>query len=375
MLVEDAHPVCEALLRNGLAAAEPSPDAAILLTELANLTTDSYDFAAASGFRYFLIDAGWPLNATPCCDADPKTDITRPNPVIDMPALVKYAGDRGVGLLLWAHWKHVDPRMEEVLDTYQRWGIKGVKVDFMERDDQQMVEFYARLARETAKRRLMLDMHGAFHPMGLSRTYPNYITQEGLLGLEYNKWSGRVTPSHNVKLAYTRMLLGPLDYTPGGFRHNMSEPYVPRDVMPLTRTTRGQALAHYVIYESPLQMVSDDPSAYENAAGFDFIKQVPTAWDETQFLDGTPDSHIVLARRSGRSWYVGAMTNEQGRVVDVPLSFLPPGSFEATIWQDGAGASEVERVSKQVTRRDRLRIRLVSGGGAAMTLTPANSTR
>lgn len=327
------------------------------------------DFAAASGFPYFLIDAGWPINATPCCDADPKTDITRPNPAIDMPALVKYAADRGVGLLLWAHWKHVEPRMEEVLDTYQRWGIKGVKVDFMERDDQEMVEFYVRLARETAERGLLLDMHGAFHPMGLSRTYPNYITQEGVLGLEYNKWSGRVTPSHNVKLAYTRMLLGPLDYTPGGFRHNTSEPYAPREVMPFTRTTRGQALAHYVVYESPLQMVSDDPSAYENAAGFDFIKQVPAAWDETQFLDGTPDSHIVLARRSGRNWYLGAMTNEQERVVDIPLSFLPPGSFQATIWQDGAGANDVERVVRQVTRGDRLTIKLARAGGAAVVLT------
>lgn len=327
------------------------------------------DFAAASGFPYFLIDAGWPLNATPCCDADPKTDITRPNPDIDMPALVKYAADKGVGLLLWAHWKHVEPRMDEVLDTYQRWGIKGIKVDFMERDDQQMVDFYVRLARETAKRHLLLDMHGAFHPMGLARTYPNFITQEGVLGLEYNKWSGRVTPGHNVKLAYTRMLLGPLDYTPGGFRHNTSEPYVPREVMPLTRTTRGQALAHYVVYESPLQMVSDDPSAYQNAAGFDFIKQVPTAWDETRFLAGSPDSHIVLARRSGRSWYVGAMTNEQEREVDIPLSFLPAGSFQATIWQDGAGPNDVERLVKRVTRRDRLTIRLARGGGAALLLT------
>jgi alpha-glucosidase len=327
------------------------------------------DFAAASGFPYFLIDAGWALNAGPCCKPDPRTDITRPNPAIDVPALVKYAADRGVGLLLWAHWQHVEPRMEEVLDTYRRWGIKGVKVDFMERDDQEMVDFYERLARETARRRLLLDMHGAFLPMGLARTYPNYVTQEGVLGLEYNKWSGMVTPTHNVKLAYTRMLLGPLDYTPGGFRHDTSETYAPRDVRPLTRTTRGQALAHYVVYESPLQMVSDDPSAYQNAAGFDFIKQVPAAWDETKFLDGTPDSHIVLARRSGTTWYLGAMTNEQERVVEIPLSFLPAGAFRATIWQDRAQPSDVERVVKQVTRGDRLTIRLARGGGAAVSLT------
>jgi len=328
------------------------------------------DFAAESRFPYFLIDAGWPLNVTPCCDADPKTDITRPNPAIDMPALVKYAADKGVGLLLWAHWKHVEPRMEEVLDTYQRWGIKGIKVDFMERDDQQMVDFYERLARETAKRHLLLDMHGAFHPMGLARTYPNYITQEGVMGLEYDKFPwGKVTPGHNVKLAYTRMLIGPMDYTPGGFRNSTPETYVQSEVMPMTRTTRGQVLAHYVVYESPLQMVSDDPSAYENAAGFDFIKQVPTAWDETRFLDGMPDSHVVLARRSGKTWFVGAMTNAQERVVDIPLSFLPSGSFQATVWQDGAGPNDVERVVKRVTRRDRFSIKLARGGGAAVILT------
>ena len=145
--------------------------------------------------------------------------------------------------------------------------------------------------------------------------------------------------------------------------------------MPMTRTTRGQALAHYVVYESPLQMVSDDPAAYENGAGFDFIKRVPTAWDETKFLDGTPDSHVVLARRSGGSWFVGAMTNEQERVVDIPLSFLPSGSFRATIWQDGAQPNDVEQLSKQVTRRDRLRIRLARGGGAAVILTAGKATR
>jgi alpha-glucosidase len=332
------------------------------------------DFAAQSGFPYFLIDAGWPLNATPCCDADPKTDITRPNPTIDMQGLVKYAADKGVGLLLWAHWKHVDPRMEEVLDTYQRWGIKGIKVDFMERDDQQMVGFYERLARETAKRHLLLDMHGAFHPMGLARTYPNYITQEGVMGLEYDKFPwGKITPSHNVKLAYTRMLIGPMDYTPGGFRNSTPETYVQREVMPMTRTTRGQVLAQYVVYESPLQMVSDDPSAYENAAGFDFLKLVPAAWHETQFLDGTPDSHVVLARRSGKTWYVGAMTNEQARVVDIPLSFLPAGSFQATVWQDGAQPNDVNREVKRVTRNDRLKIKLAGGGGAAIMLTVAGA--
>jgi len=329
------------------------------------------DFAAESGFPYFLIDAGWPLNATPCCDADPKTDITQSNPAIDMPALVKYADSKGVGLILWAHWKHVEPRMAEVLDTYQRWGIKGVKVDFMERDDQEMVQFYVRLAQETAKRHLLLDMHGAFPPAGLARTYPNYITQEGVMGLEYNKFAwGQVTPGYNVKLAYTRMLLGPMDYTPGGFRNSTPETYVAREVMPMTRTTRGQALAQYVVFDSPLQMISDDPAAYANAPGFEFLKEVPTAWDETRFIDGTPESHVVLARRKGDTWYVGAMTNQQPRSVTIPLAFLGPGRFKADIWQDGAGANDVEHVVKSTSSRDVLHLRMSAGGGAAIAIKP-----
>ncbi|MBO9707947.1 MAG: glycoside hydrolase family 97 protein [Caulobacter sp.] len=329
------------------------------------------DFAAESGFPYFLIDAGWALNAGPCCAADEKTDITRSDPAIDVPALVAYARSKGVGLLLWAHWKHVEPRMTEVLDTYQRWGIKGVKVDFMERDDQEMVAFYVRLARETARRHLLLDMHGAFPPTGLARTYPNYITQEGVMGAEYNKFTwGQVTPGHNVKLAYTRMLLGPMDYTPGGFRNSTPETYVAREVSPMTRMTRGQALAQYVVYESPLQMVSDDPEAYANASGFAFLKAVPTAWDETRFVDGAPDSHVVVARRKGATWYVGAMTNEQARTVAIPLAFLGEGRFQAEIWQDGAGPNDVDRIVKTVSSRDVLEIRMSVGGGAAITLKP-----
>jgi alpha-glucosidase len=329
------------------------------------------DFAAASGFPYFLIDAGWALNAGPCCAADERTDITRPDPAIDMPALVQYAEQRGVGLLLWAHWRHVEPRMAEVLDVYKAWGIKGVKVDFMERDDQEMVQFYVRLAEETAKRHLLLDMHGAFPPAGLARTYPNYITQEGVMGAEYNKFAwGKVTPGHNVKLAYTRMLLGPMDYTPGGFRNSTPETYVARDVLPMTRTTRGQALAQYVVFDSPLQMVSDDPEIYVNAPGFEFLKDVPTAWDETRFIDGAPETHVVVARRKGDAWYVGAMTNEQSRTVAIPLGFLGGGKFKADIWQDGGAANDVEHVVKSISNRDVLHIHMSAGGGGAIAIKP-----
>jgi alpha-glucosidase len=329
------------------------------------------DFAADSGFPYFLIDSGWSLNTGPCCAADPRTDITKSEPGIDMPALAQYAASKGVGLILWAHWKHVEPRMDEVLDTYRAWGIKGIKVDFMERDDQEMVAFYENLAAATAKRHMLLDMHGAFPPMGLSRTYPNYITQEGVLGAEYNKFAwGRVTPSHNVKLAYTRMLLGPMDYTPGGFRNSYPDAYVQTEVMPSTRFTRGQALAQYVVYDSPLQMVSDDPSAYQGADGFDFIKTVPASWDETRFMGGAPDSYVVVARRKGSVWYVGAMNNEQERVIDIPLTFLADKPQNAVVWVDGASANQVSRTARTVSRSESLSVKMAGGGGAVIMITP-----
>ncbi|PIM52163.1 glycosyl hydrolase [Roseateles chitinivorans] len=329
------------------------------------------DFAAESGFPYHLLDAGWAFGTGPCCDPLPTTDITRAADGIDMPALVRYAGDKGVGLLLWVHWEHLAPRMDEVLDTYARWGIKGIKVDFMNRDDQDMVAFYQRLAEATARRHLLLDLHGAYVPAGLQRTYPNFITQEGVLGAEWNKMDRRITPRHNLMLPYTRMLTGPMDYTPGGFRNATPRDFEVRASMPLTQTTRGQALAMYVVYDSPLQMVSDDPSNYRGETGFDFLRRVPAAWDETRFLAGEPGEDIVLARRSGKTWYIGAMTADQARTQQVSLGFLPPGRWRATIWQDGEVVREVRRSVRNVTRSDTLMLSLAAAGGAAVILEPA----
>jgi len=276
--------------------------------------------------------------------------------------------------MLWAHWQHVDQRMDEVLDTYARWGIKGVKVDFMNRDDQEMVDFYQRIADATARRRLLLDLHGAYVPAGLQRTYPNFITQEGVMGAEWNKMDKKITPRHNLMLPYTRMLAGPIDYTPGGFRNGTPSTFAVNETEPETQTTRGQALAMYVVYDSPLQMVSDAPEAYRDAAGFDFVKRVPTAWDETRFLSGEPGRDIVLARRRGASWYLGAMTaddaNGGGGVQSVPLRFLGAGKYRATIWEDGATPNDVTRVERKVGAGDVLTLKLASAGGAAAILEP-----
>ncbi|WP_343729892.1 glycoside hydrolase family 97 protein [Duganella sp.] len=338
-------------------------------------TMDNYrryiDFAAASGFPYYLIDANWAWGSGGCCAALPGTDITRAADGVDMPALVRYAASKGVGLLLWAHWEHVAQRVDQVLDTYAAWGIKGVKVDFMDRDDQDMVAFYRQLAEATAKRHMLLDLHAAYVPDGLQRSYPNFITQEGVLGAEWNKLDKRVTPQHNLTLPYTRMLAGPIDYTPGGFRNGTPASYSVRAVLPLTQSTRGQALAMYVVYDSPLQMVSDDPDAYRDADGFDFIRRVPTAWDETRFLAGEPGRDILLARRQGSSWYLGAMTAaEQPGAIQVPLRFLPAGRYRATLWEDGDQPNALRRSEREVGPGDVLSLHMGTAGGAAVLLEP-----
>jgi alpha-glucosidase len=327
------------------------------------------DFAAASGFPYYLIDAGWALGSGGCCDALPTTDITRAAEGIDMPELVRYAAAKGVGLILWAHWEHVRTRMDEVLDTYARWGIKGVKIDFMNRDDQDVVDFYHRVAAATAQRHLLLDLHGAYVPAGLQRTWPNFITQEGVMGAEWNKMKNNITPEHNLMLPYTRMLAGPMDYTPGGFRNGKPATFEVRDVLPFVQNSRGQELAKYVVYDSPLQMVSDDPDAYRGAEGFDFIRRVPTAWDETRFLSGEPGRDIVLARRLGKTWYLGAMSAEDAATTKrVSLDFLPAGHYLATIWEDGAAPNNVKVREANITARDGLALQLAAAGGAVVIL-------
>jgi len=328
------------------------------------------DFAASAGLPYYLIDAGWASGTGPgCCDALPTTDITRAADGIDMQELVRYAAGKGVGLMLWAHWEHVAPRMDEVLDTYARWGIKGVKVDFMNRDDQDVVDFYQRMAAGTAKRHLLLDLHSAYVPDGLARTYPNFITQEGVRGAEWSKMADFVTPQHNLMLPYTRMLAGPMDYTPGGFRNTTPSAFKVRAELPFVQNTRGQELAKYVVYDSPLQMVSDDPDAYRDAEGFDFIRLVPTAWDETRFLSGEPGRDIVLARRQGTTWYLGAMSAEDAATTkQVPLDFLPAGRYHATVWEDGATPNNVTRRELDVTGRDGLSLQLAVAGGAVVVL-------
>jgi alpha-glucosidase len=333
------------------------------------------DFAAANKLEYMLIDDGWYVGSGQAPAILPGTDITRTIPEIDLPGLIAYGAQKGVGIMVWVHWKALDDQMDEGLAAYEKLGIKGIKVDFMDRNDQQIVDYYHRLLTKAGQHRLMVDLHGAYRPTGLVRTYPHYMTQEGVLGAEYNKWSARITATHNVTLPFTRMLLGPMDYTPGGFRNVTPEAFKSQFTLPVVKTTRGQALAMYVVYDSPLTMVSDSPVTYAaSPTGLDFISAVPTTWDETRVLSGEIGQFIVMARRKGADWYVGAMSNEAGRTVKVPLSFLGAGAFDADIRQDGAAPTDLVQSARKVVAKDTLTLKLAPSGGGVVRLSPASQS-
>ncbi len=300
------------------------------------------DFAAKQGLEYMLIDAGWatPLDGGPTNAAD----LTRPIDAIDMEEILGHAKESGVGVWLWARWNSVDAQMEEAFSRFEEWGVKGVKIDYMDRDDVWMVDWYRKVAAAAAEHHLMLDFHGAFKPDGLRRTYPNVVTREGVLGLEYMKWSERTTPRHDATLPFTRMLAGPMDYTPGGFRQRTAAEFYPRNDRPFTRGTRAHQLALYVVFESPLQMVSDYPEAYtateKDARDFQFIRDVPTTWDETRGLAGEVGEYVAVARRAGDAWYLGAIAGMHGHTVEIPLEFLGSGNWTAEIYRDAGDSFE-----------------------------------
>ena len=346
----------------------------------AGMNTATYkayiDLAERLDLEYILIDEGWYKGST---TVPAPADVTVPVPAMNIPELVRYADERGVGIWVWAQWKQLERQLDDALALYEAWGIKGIKVDFMDRTDQEMVEFYHRLLSTAARHRLMVNLHGAYPPDGLYRSYPNFMTQEGVLGAEYNKWSSRVTATHNVTLPFTRMLLGPIDYTPGGFRSVTPDDFAKHQsfIKPYVHTTRGHGLAMYVIYDSPVVMVADSPDAYVNAdgtlaAGVDFLKRVPASWDETRVLAGEIGEYIVTARRKGETWYLGAMTNEAARKLTVPLDFLAPGgTYAAEVYEDGAGPNDVRKRNTALRPGGRLTLSLAGSGGAVVVIEPA----
>jgi alpha-glucosidase len=294
---------------------------------------------------------------------------------VDVPELVKYAAKKNVKVWIWLYSKAVAAQMQEAFPLYEKWGVAGVKIDFILRNDQQGIKWYYDVAKLAAEHHLMVDFHGATQPWGISRTYPNVLNYEAVLGLENNKAGRRDGPINRTTFPFTRMLSGPLDYTPGGFDNVTQENFVARDKSPMVTGTRAQQLALYVVFEAPFEMVSDAPTAYARQPSFQFIKDVPTTWDATHVLNGEPGEFVTIARRHGDEWYLGSVTNWTARDLRVPLTFLGSGTYRAEIYEDAADASQNPKhvVIRQQSVRggDTLTLRLVAGGGCAIRFVPS----
>ncbi len=336
----------------------------------AGINTQTYkyyiDFAAAHGIEYVILDEGWAVNL--------QADLFQVVPEIDLPEIVDYAGAKGVGIILWAGYWAMNRDIEGICKHYSEMGVKGFKVDFMNRDDQQMVQFFTRVAETAARYHLLVDFHGAFKPSGLQRPYPNVINHEGVNGLEQMKWAAAGTDqvTYDVQIPFIRMFAGPLDYTQGAMRNATRGNYRPVNSEPMSQGTRCRQLAEYVIFEAPLTMLCDSPSNYlAEPECLQWMAEVPTVWDETVALAGRVDDYAAIARRKGDTWYVGAMTDWEARELEIDLrAFLPAGRYEVEVFRDGPNADRAARDYVRQTQtvtvaaeRHILPVRMAPGGG------------
>lgn len=331
----------------------------------AGINTETYkyyiDFALDYGLEYVILDEGWTKSTT---------EIDASNPDIDIPELVRYGKKKNVELILWALWGPLDKDYERILKLYADWGVAGVKIDFMQRADQYMVNYYEKIAREAAKHELLVDYHGGFKPSGLRRAYPNVLTYEGVKGNENNKWSADVTPEHTVTLPFIRMVAGPMDFTPGALRNAQPQNHHINHYRPMSLGTRAHQVAMYAVYESALQMLCESPTTYEREPKVtEFISRFPAVWDETRVLEAKVADYILVARRKGDTWYLGAMTDASGRSLEVDFSFLGEGEFTLDLLRDGLNtqnfAEDYLMESRSVSAKDKLSIDLAPGGGWA----------
>jgi alpha-glucosidase len=329
----------------------------------AGINNDTYkyyiDVAAKYGIEYVLLDEGW-------CDT---RDLMKQTPGIDIASLSEYAKSKNVDLLLWTSWLVLDKQLDVALDQFEKWNIKGIKVDFMQRDDQDMVNYYEKVARAAAKRKMLVDFHGAYKPTGWARTYPNIMTSEGVLGNEISKFAGTITPGHTATLPFTRMTAGPMDFTPGGMLNVQEKQFAAAPAEPMTLGTRCNQMAMYVVFESPLQMLCDIPTHYlKEEKTMEFLRAVPAVWAKTVPLDGKVGEYVSIAREAKNGdWYLGAMTNWTARDLTADLSFLGEGDYQMHIWKDGLNADKnakdfaMETIT--VNRQSKVPMKLVSGGG------------
>lgn len=336
----------------------------------AGINTETYkyyiDFASEFGLEYVILDEGWSASTL---------DLSTGNPELNIEELFAYAGNKDVGIILWVLWNALDKDLEATLDRFAGWGARGIKVDFMVRADQDMVNYYERVAAEAAKRELLVNYHGAYKPSGLNRKYPNVVNYEGVKGLENSKWEEAVSPWHDVVLPFTRMVAGPMDYTPGAMINANKENFRAVFTQPMSQGTRAHQAAMYVLYDAPLQMLCDNPSNYLKEPEYTrFLAEIPVSWDQTIGLPSRVGEYVVMARRQGDVWYLGAMTNWDTRTLEIDPSFLGNGTFQIDYLEDGPNADRHAADYRMSTRTlqpgEKISIKMAPGGGWVAILKP-----
>lgn len=334
----------------------------------AGLNNETYkyyiDFASENGLQYVILDEGWYRLG----------DVLDVAPGFDIRELCDYAASKNVGIILWVVWKTFYDKIDEALAQYEKWGVKGIKVDFMQRDDQWMVNYYREVAEKTAEHHMLVDFHGSYKPDGMERTYPNALTREGVKGLENNKWDNSITPEHDVTIPFTRMVAGPMDFTPGAMVNLQKRDFKPMFYRPASQGTRVHQMAMYVVYESPLMMMADSPSNYKKEQECTtFIAGVPVTWDETRVLEAKTGDYIIIARRKGNDWYIGAMTDWSQRTMTVTLP-LPSGTkYQIESFADGINADmyaqDYVHSFTESSSDNTITINMAPGGGWAAKIT------
>ncbi|PWT73243.1 MAG: glycoside hydrolase [Bacteroidetes bacterium] len=323
-----------------------------------------YHSVVEYGLRQWYVDDG--VNFQPGLHSD----VTTPVPGLNMKEVCDYAKSKGVGVRVWVHWAALYPKLDTAFALFEQWGIKGMMVDFMDRDDQEMVNIQNEILQKAAAHHLHIQFHGAYKNTGLSRTFPNEFTREGTLNYETNKWSKDADADHDIYMPFTRMLAGSTDYHLGGFRAVPDSLYVIQFTRPLMMSTRCHMLAMYAVLENYLGMVCDYPSAYEGQPGFEFLKEIPTVWDETKVVDAKVGQYVIIARRKNKDWWVGMITNREARQVSVPMRFLPEGNYQAVIYTDardvGQFPNHLNKETRSLTKKDSLNIYVAGSGGFVM---------
>lgn len=343
-----------------------------------NFETNQYyiDFCARNGIEYHTVigygGIAWYANDGVSYQPGPHSDPSQPLPGLDMKRICTYAASKGVGIRVWVHWQALWPHLDKAFRQFESWGVKGMMVDFLNRDDQQMVNIQSIILRKAAQHHLHIQFHGAYKPTGLIRTWPNELTREGTLNYENDKWNNPITPDDDLNVVFNRLLAGSTDYHLGGFRAVTPRNYVAHYIHPVVLATRCHMLAMYIILENYLPMVADDPAEYEGAPGFDFIRHVPATWDETRVPFAIPARWAAIARRNKDDWWIGAINGSTAHDTTFRLDFLAPGRYEATIYSDAPDITDnpnhLIRSIRIVEPADSIPLSLTPGGGQAIWL-------